>query len=314
MRQSKTSLIFTVLIFATVTFCGADAATIKQTMEGGVDVTITNPDSVIMSRDFSISVLVQNNGWEDKQDIKFIVTSPDNSIFIKNGTMTINRLSTGSSYGGTIDLVATNNTQLGMHYLNILYSQILLSHNETPLPSTQKNMAIPIEIKGLPEVHLNTITPESIFPNAEFPFDVEIISKDIDIQDVVIEIKPPQDVSFRGQTVHTFSTVTKNTPLSIRSQIVTNPTEITLEHKLPFEVSVKYADDSGTERNLSKTISLLLRPRTFMEFTTDGGVWIGSFFLAPYVSLGTLIGIPGGAIFSLLIRKIQKKRSKKRKK
>jgi len=314
MRQSKILLILAVFLFPTVLLHGADAATIKQTMDGSVDVTITNPDSVIIGRDFTVSTLIQNNGWEDKQDIKFVVTSPDGSIFIKNGTLTINRLSTGSSYGGTIDLVAMNDAKLGTYYLNILYSQILLSHNETPLPLTQKNIAIPIEIKGLPEVHLNTVTPESIFPNAEFPFDVEIVSKDIDMQDVVIEIKPPQDVSFRGQTVHTFSTVTKNTPLSVRSQIVTNSTEVTLEHKLPFEVSVKYTDDSGTERNLSKTVSLLLRPRTFMEFTSGGGVWIGGFFLAPYVSLGTLIGIPGGAIFSLLIRKIQKKRSKKRKK
>lgn len=314
MRQSKILPILAVFLFSTVLLPGAAAASLKQTMEGGVDVTMTSPDSVIIGRGFAVSVLIQNNGWEDKQDIRFVVTSPDGSVLIKNGTLTINRFSTGSSYGGTIDLVAANDTQLGIHYLNILYSQVLLSHNETPQPLTQKNIAIPIEIKGLPEVHLNTVTPESIFPNAEFPFDVEIVSKDIDLQDVVIEIKPPQDISFRGQTVHTFSTVTKNTPLSVRSQIVTNSTEVTLEHKLPFEVSVKYTDDSGTERNLSKTVSMLLRPRTFMEFTTDGGVWIGSFFLAPYVSLGTLIGIPGGALFSLLIRKIQKKRSKKRKK
>jgi len=53
-----------------------------------------------------------------------------------------------------------------------------------------------------------------------------------------------------------------------------------------------------------------------MELTTDGGVWIGDFFIAPYVSIGTIIGIPAGTIISLLIRKSQKttkKRSKKRK-
>ncbi|MBM2852754.1 MAG: hypothetical protein HW420_1301 [Candidatus Nitrosotenuis sp.] len=283
-------------------------------MEGSVEVTITYPDSVILGRDFTISALVQNNGWEDKQDIKFILTSPDDSILVNNGTLVINRLSTGGSYGGTIDLKSTSDAQLGTHYLNILYSQILLSHNETPLPATQKNIAIPIEIKGLPEVQINTATPESIFPNAEFPFDVEVISKDIDIQNVIVEIKSPSDISFRGQTTHTFSTITKNTPLSIHSQIVTNPTEITLEHKLPFEVSVKYADDAGTERTISKTVSLLLRPRTFMEFTTDGGIWLGNFFLAPYVSLGTIIGIPAGALFSLLIHRLQKKNNKKRKK
>lgn len=312
MHQSTIPLVLALLL-ASVTFYGADAATIKQTMEGGVDVTITYPDSVIVGRDFTISALVQNNGWEDKQDITFTLTSPDNSILVNNGTLVIDRLSTGGSYGGTI-VLKSSQEYLGTHYLNAVYSQILLSHNETPLPATQKNIAIPIEIKKLPDVQINTSAPESIFTNAEFPFDVEIISKDIDIQNVLVEIKSPNDVSFRGQTTHTFSTIAKNTPLTVHSQIVTPLSEVTLEHKLPFEVSVKYTDDTGTERTISKTVSLLLRPRTFMEFTTDGGLWIGSFFLAPYVSLGTLIGIPGGALFSLLIHRLQKKNSKKRKK
>lgn len=314
MPRPKTPFTLAVLLLATITFYGADAATIKQTMEGGVDVTITHPDSVIVGRDFTISALVQNNGWEDKQDIKFIITSPDDSILVNNGTLVIDRLSTGGSYGGTIVLKSSRPAQLGTHYLNAVYSQILLSHNETPLPAMQKNIAIPIEIKKLPEVQINTSAPESIFTNAEFPFDVEIISKDIDIQNVLVEIKSPSDVSFRGQTTHTFSTIEKNTPLVVRSQIVTSSSEVVLEHKLPFEVSVKYTDDTETERTISKTVSLLLRPRTFMEFTTDGGLWIGGFFLAPYVSIGTLVGIPGGALFSLLIHRLQKKNSKKRKK
>ncbi len=314
MHQSKTPFALAALLLATITFYGADAATIKQTMEGAVDVTITHPDSVIVGRNFTISALVQNNGWEDKQDIKFVLASPDDSILVNNGTLVIDRLSTGGSYGGTIVLKSANQAQIGTHYLNALYSQILLSHNETPLPATQKNIAIPIEIKKLPEVQINTSAPESIFTNAEFPFDVEIISKDIDIQNVLVEIKLPNDISFRGQTTHTFSTIAKNTPLTVHSQIVTPASEVTLEHKLPFEVSVKYTDDAGTERTISKIVSLLLRPRTFMEFTTDGGLWIGGFFLAPYVSIGTLIGIPGGALFSLLIHRLQKKNSKKRKK
>lgn len=314
MSQSKTPFVIAAILMAMVTFCGADAATIKQTMDGGVDVTITYPDSVIVGRDFTISALVQNNGWEDKQDIRFIIASTDDSILVNNGTLVVDRLSTGGSYGGTIVLESTSQAQIGTHYLNALYSQILLSHNETPLPVMQKNIALPIEIKKLPEVQINTSAPESIFTNAEFPFDIEIISKDIDIQNVLVEIKSPNDVSFRGQTTHTFSTIAKNTPLAVHSQIVTLPSEVTLEHKLPFEVSVKYTDDTGTERTISKTVSLLLRPRTFMEFTTDGGLWIGSFFLAPYVSIGTLVGIPGGALFSLLIHRLQKKNSKKRKK
>jgi hypothetical protein len=43
-------------------------------------------------------------------------------------------------------------------------------------------------------------------------------------------------------------------------------------------------------------------------------VWIGSFFLAPYLSMGTLIGIPAGTLFSLMIKRLQKKKKIKRKK
>ena len=48
-----------------------------------------------------------------------------------------------------------------------------------------------------------------------------------------------------------------------------------------------------------------------MELTTDGGIWIGDFFIAPYVSLGTIIGIPAGAIVSLIIRKKTTKSKRK---
>lgn len=313
MGKSLTIIAFlAVLAFAVLN--NADAATLRQTMEGSVDVTITHPDSVVVGRNFSISVLVQNNGWEDKQDIILTITSQDDSIMSKNNTLSVERLSKGGSYGGTIDFTSSASATIGTHYLNALYSQVLLSNNETPTPSTQKNIAIPIELKNQPEIQLNTITPSAIFPNAEFPFDIEIMSRDIDLNDITVEIMAPNDITFRGQSSYTFSSLQKNEPLLIHSQIVTNPSDVTSEHKLPFEVLVNYTDDIGMEKTTSKTISLLLRPRTFMEFTADGGIWIGSLFLAPYVSLGTLIGIPAGTLFSVVIRKLQKKKSIKKRK
>lgn len=292
----------------------ADGATIKQTVEGGVDINITYPDSVIAGRDFSISVLVQNNGWEDKQDVKFSVDTQSDSIVAKNQTLYAKRLSKGGSFGGILEFTTFKESQIGTNYLNLVYSQILLSNNQTPLPLFQKNIAIPVEIKSLAEIQINTVTQSTIFPNAEFPFKAEIISKDVVMKNVVVRINPPPDITIRGQTLFTYSEVGKNEPVLIHTQIITSPAEVTSEHKLPFEVVVEYTDEDGEKKTTSRIIPLLLRPRTFMEFTTDGGIWIGNIFLAPYVSIGTLIGIPAGAIFSLIIRKIQKKKESKRKK
>ena len=85
------------------------------------------------------------------------------------------------------------------------------------------------------------------------------------------------------------------------------------EHKVPFEVIVRYTDDVGSEKIDSKTVPLVLRPRTLMEITTDGGIWVGDFFIAPYVSIGTIVGIPAGTLFSLAIKR-RFERKKKRKK
>ena len=47
------------------------------------------------------------------------------------------------------------------------------------------------------------------------------------------------------------------------------------------------------------------------KITNDGGLWVGDFFIAPYVSIGTIVGIPAGTIFSLLLKRAVEKRKKK---
>ena len=59
---------------------------------------------------------------------------------------------------------------------------------------------------------------------------------------------------------------------------------------------------------------MILRPRTMMELTSDGGIWIGDFFIAPYVSIGTIVGIPAGTLFSIAIKRSLDKKKKRKSK
>lgn len=292
----------------------AYAATIQITLEGGMDLKISHPNSVMVGRTFPISVLVENNGWEDKSDIEFVVTGSGDSIkpVLGNKIMT-DRISAGGSYGDSINFKVLSNATIGKHFLNVVYSHILIANNVEPQDPLRTNLALPLEIKNQPKVSIHTITPESIFTNAEFPFVIDFISEDIELSDVVVEIIPPKEISFRGETLHTFSSIQKDVPITITSQISTPKEEIVSEYKIPFQILVSYKDDLGDEKTDSQTVSLLLRPRTFMELTTDGGIWIGDFFIAPYVSLGTIIGIPIGTLLSLYIRRSQRKKKTRRK-
>lgn len=313
MRFLILSYLLLPLLF-TISLPSAEAETIKQTMEGSMDLQITHPESSIVRRTFSISVLIENNGWEDKQDISLIITNTDNSIIaVDSNEIRIDRLSTEGTYGSTIDFQVSSNATVGTHFLNILYSQVLVKNNEEPQMPTSKNIAIPIMIKEQPKVTIHTITPETIFPNAEFPFEVEIISQDIDLTDVSVQIIPSDNILFLGEEIHSFSSIQQKVPVSISTQIKTPQQELGTEHKIPFQVIVSYTDDMGNEKIDSKTVPLVLRPRTFMELTTDGGIWIGNFFIAPYVSIGTIIGIPMGTLFSIAIKRSLNKKKKQKK-
>jgi len=287
------------------------AEMVTQTMEGSMDLEITYPESVMIGRTFSISIHLQNNGWENKQDISFNISNPDSAFKpLGDEKIIIGELTTTSSFGTTLDYHVANNANVGTHFLNISYSQVLVSNNIEPMVPTKSNIALPIIVEKEPIVRIETITPESIFANTEFPFEVSITSDDIDLSDLSVQIIIPQDIGIRGDTSYSVSLLEKGEPYTINAELMTPITDITTEYTIPVKVTVSYTDDLGDEKSESQSVPLLLRPKTFMEITNDGGIWIGDFFIAPYVSIGTIVGIPAGTILSLLIRRAQNKKKK----
>jgi len=289
------------------------AEDVTETFEGGMDLQITYPESVMIGRIFSVAIHLENNGWENKQDISFAITNPDFAFkSLGDEIITIEELTTSSSFGTTLDYEVSTNTNEGTHFLNISYSQVLVSNNVDPMPATKTAIALPIMVMKEPVVTIQTTTPESIFSNTEFPFEVNVISQDIDINDLTVQIIVPQDIEFRGDTSYSISLLEKGVPFNIKAEMIT-PANISTEHTIPVKVVVNYTDDLGDEKSDSSSVPLLLRPKTFLEVTNDGGIWVGDFFIAPYVSIGTIVGIPAGTIFSLLLRRAVERRKKNKK-
>ena len=152
--MKKHLLIFT--LFPLLFFSNSEYAyseTIKLSQEGGMEIEIIHPDSVLLDRTFSISFLIQNNGWESKQDIRLTLTNTDNAfVAIADEQIKIEELTASSSFGTTLDYVVSEDATEGTHFINIDYSQVLLSNNVDPMPLTQMNFAIPIEVQNRPEI------------------------------------------------------------------------------------------------------------------------------------------------------------------
>ena len=298
-------LIIVALGFSTVFLPNAYSAT-NLVEDGYIHTLITHPEGIIRGSDFTISLLTENQGSTDRFNATLKIMLPE-KILSSNDELEgfYGRVAGGGSYGKTITMYSFPNSTLGQHYINVDLSHVD-GNNER-----FSSIALPITIREEPKLVITTSVQESIYSNAEFPFTVTIESQGSVLRDVTIKIIPPEIVTFRGQTQHTFSSLDRDTPISLRSELVTASTEeVGYEHYIPFQITVDYTDDTDTQRFTSETVSVLLRPKTFFEFGSEGGFWIGDFYFTPTVSLSTFIGIPAGLVG---LYKWHKKRMKNKK-
>jgi len=280
-------------------------ATLEEvTFDRNIGVSITYPDSVVAGKTFTISFIVSNTANSEKQDITISIDGQAAFKPLSENRFHIPRLAGSGTYGTTLDFQALPNATLGIQYLNVNFTRVSDPDIFDATGDIFYNMILPVQITEKPRLVIRTVTPDSIFANAEFPFEVEIEGLGTSLSNVNVQIIPPKEINFRGETLHTFSFIDSYTPIGMQSQLVTMELdEVGAEHYLPFQITVNYMDDAGEQKTESKTVSLLLRPRGFMELTTEGGIWIGNIFVAPYVSIGTIVGIPAGALITILVRR-----------
>ena len=304
MFSKKKNIFIILLIFSIIVIIPEVEATTKSVQfQTSTEAHITYPSGVILGQQFTISFFVENESSADKTNI---VISMDGQEYFKplGGTQfTIPRLAGFGDFGKTFDFVVPTNATVGKQYINL---------NFTIGEGDFFNTSLGISISKEPQLVIRTQSPDSIFTDAEFPFELEIESEGSDLTDVTIQIIPPDEINFRGEKLHTFSSIKKNTPIGFTSQLVTiGHGEVDTEHYLPFTIIVNYTDDSGNQKTISETTSVLLRPRSHFEWGPNAGLWIGDFYLAPTLSIGTFVGPPLGLILGLLIKRRKKKKTRR---
>ena len=267
---------------------------------------ITYPDDVVRGSDFNISFFIENTGSYERNNATMQMSFQSSAFESKDtDSYFFERITGDSSYGQTYNFVSLPNATLGLQFINIDLSHV------NSRESRHYSTALPITIIEEPKVIIKTEVADSIYSDAEFPFIVQIESRNSNLRDISVTIVPPDEITFRGQTLHTFSSIDKDMPISLRAEIITTSVvSVDYEHYIPFQVFVKYTDESDTEREISKTISVLLKPKGWFEIGAEGGFWIGDIYIAPTISIGTLIGISLTTII-IFYNRFRKKRLQK---
>ena len=90
-----------------------------------------------------------------------------------------------------------------------------------------------------------------------------MISEDIELKDLTVQIIVPQDIEFRGDTSYGMSLLEKGTPFNIKAEMIT-PSNVSTEHTIPVKVVVSYTDDLGNEKSDSFISTVIASTKNFL--------------------------------------------------
>ncbi|MGI0027026.1 MAG: hypothetical protein ACREAD_04215 [Nitrosopumilaceae archaeon] len=267
------------------------------------------PSSVVAGKQFTIGFVIQNQGASEVDNITILTHAESDIISLSGNGFTIPRLASDGSYATTMNFQVLPNATLGTQYVNMNFTSMikdsLLDNNNS---TSFYNNAFTIQITEKPKLDIQIIVPESIFANAEFPFQATITGQGTGLHNATVKIVYPPDLIFRGELEQAFSEVAQNVPITMTARLITNNTQVDIEHHIPFQVIVDYTDNSGEKKEQSATTSIVLRPRSMFELGTEGGFWIGNTYFSPTIdALGTIVTIGVPLSIFLYNRRMKKK-------
>jgi hypothetical protein len=282
MKSNRTIILFLTLIFALLNIFSISIP--KCLASSYLTFNHQCPKQVTIGTEFLIPILISPpSSSYDLSNINISISAHKSFIFLDNSTFYVMYLSGGSSIGHTFRINTNVNATSGIYYINFL---IKYSYSNT---NYQETIAYEIKLIKNPQITLEIFSPETLFSEGEFDIKVSIQNSGITAHNITINLILPKDALFEGRTTYYLSAIESYTKYDVVYRI--KPKIINSLIYSQFIVNMAYYDEENNIHIENKISPVTLRPRSSFEISPNGGFWLGSIFISPVISFGTIISI-----------------------
>ena len=181
--------------------------------------------------------------------------------------------------------------------------------DEKPIKNTLTK-AIEFNVQSKPILILDADAPDSVFAGEPFSIRGTIKNHGDDTKNIQIIIDSKQ-VVLEGKKIFSLTSLDAGKTENFEF-IVQTPKVFSVPTHMIVNIDTSYLDRSGNFYNQEDSINVFARPRGMLEIGGAEGVWIGDFFIAPVVGVGTIVSsVIGFLIFLWHMKNKKKKRAKR---
>jgi len=277
-------------------------------LDPNVQVTFDYPDVIRQGDKFVLSSIIKATA-DQVSNITLTISSPE--LYTSNNTFKLIKLSKDSTFGNDFKLNVKNDTPDGEFVVNAQVTYFVKGIFDTNPVKNIFTQAFHLNVQSKPILGFDIQAPDNVFSGEPFSMKGMIKNQGAKAQNIQLKIYS-SDISLEGKKSFSLSTLDsgKNSDFEF---VVNTPKDLDIPTHAIIHINGTYFDDLNKSYSIEDSINIFARHRGMLEVGDSNGLWIGNFFIAPVVGVGTIVSSVIG-FFIFLWHFKNKKKSKKNKK
>ena len=277
-------------------------------IDPNLQVTFEYPDVVRQGDKFVLSTIIKATA-DQVSNITLSISSPE--LYSTNNTFKLAKLAKDSTFGNDFNLETKSDTPNGVFVANAQVTYYIKGlFDAIPVKNTFTH-AFNLNTQSDPILSFDIQAPNNVFSGEPFSIKTTIKNQGTKAQNVQVTAYS-NDINLEGNKSVLLSSLDsgKSTDLDF---LVNTPKDLDIPTHAVIYVNGTYLDDSNQSHSIQDSINIFARHRGMMEIGDANGIWLGTFFIAPVVGVGTIVSSAIGFFIFLWHFKNKKKQKKNKK-
>jgi hypothetical protein len=298
--------VYCVIVTISVLFLPAYAVQ-NSLSDSNLQLTLNYPDVVEQGKGFVLSSIVKSTA-DQVSNITVTISSPE--IQIVQDKFHLDTLPKDSSYGHDFNAKVNEGVPDGIFVANVQADYFIKGLFDSQPVKHSIIQTTEFNAESSPSLSLSVQSPSEVFAGEPFSIKGTIRNQGANAHNIELDVSS-SEVRLDGKKSLLLTNMNAGGATDfefiVQTQKNIDPLHITVH------VNGSYADANGKTYPLDQSLNIFARQRGMLEIGDASGIWIGQFFIAPVVGIGTIASSVIGFLIFVWHYKNKKKKKKTRK-
>ena len=274
-------------------------------IDPNVQVTLNYPDVIRQGDKFVLTSVIKSTA-DQVSNITLTISSPE--LYTTNNTFKLPKLAKDSTFGNDFNLNVRDNTPNGEFVANAQITYFVKGMFDANPVKNTFTQAFHLNTQSKPILTVDVEAPSNVFSGEPFSIKGIIKNHGSTAQNVQL-MAYSSDIKLEGKKSFSISSLDSGRDSNFEF-VVNTSKDLDIPIHAIIHINGTYFDDLNKAYSIDDSINIFARHRGILEVGDSNGFWIGNFFIAPVVGVGTIVSSAIGFFIFLWHFKNKKKPKK----